>query len=281
MLRGTGGSILEAAMLSELSALNRRQQGAWATGDFHRVGVAQVVVGELLVRSLHVHAGEKVLDVAGGAGNTALAAARRWAEATCADYVPALLERAETRANAEGLPLTTMVADAQDLPFPDASFDVVTSTFGAMFAPDQQQTARELLRVLRPGGQLGMANWTPEGWAGRQFGLAATYAPPPPGLRPPSAWGTEQRLGELFGDGVSNLSVERRYADITHHDAESLFEWFRTWFGPVATMYASLEEGPREQFARDWIALAQECNVAVDGTCEIPTEYLEVITVKA
>lgn len=268
-------------MLSELSALTRRQQGAWATGDFHRVGVAQVVVGELLVRSLHVHAGEKVLDVAGGAGNTALAAARRWAEATCTDYVPALLERAETRANAEGLPLTTMVADAQDLPFPDASFDVVTSTFGAMFAPDQHQTARELLRVLRPGGRLGMANWTPEGWAGRQFGLAATFAPPPPGLRPPSAWGTEQRLGELFGDGVSNLSVERRYADITHHDAESLFEWFRTWFGPVATMYASLEEDPREQFARDWIALAQECNVAADGTCEIPTEYLEVITVKA
>src|SRR5215470_4001781 len=186
-------------MSDDLSALTERQQRMWAAGDFHRIGVATVIVGESLVRALHVHAGERVLDVAGGAGNTALAAARRWADVTCTDYVPALLDHAAARAATEGLPLTTRPADAQQLPFPDGSFDVVTSTFGAMFAPDQHRTAAELIRVLRPGGRLGMANWTPHGWVGSNFALQSRFAPPPPGVLPPSSWGTSERLAELFG----------------------------------------------------------------------------------
>jgi ubiquinone/menaquinone biosynthesis C-methylase UbiE len=150
----------------DVEKITEHQQKMWATGDFHRFGVGMVVVGEMLVRSLRVHAGERVLDVAGGAGNTALAAARRWADVICTDYVPELLERAKRRAEAEGLPLRAQIADAQQLPFDDATFDVVTSTFGAMFAPDHVRTASELLRVLRGGGRLGMANWTPRSWMG-------------------------------------------------------------------------------------------------------------------
>lgn len=253
----------------------------WSTGDFHRIGVSQLVVGELLVRSLQVHPQEKVLDVAGGAGNTALAAARRWADVLCTDYVPDLLERAQRRAEAEGLPLRIQVADAQRLPFDDGAFDVVTSTFGAMFAPDQSRTASELLRVLRRGGRLGMANWTPQSWVGSQFSLQAQFLPPPPGLVPPSTWGTEERLRELFSDGVSALETSRRYADICHHDTTSLFELFREWFGPIATVWRTLEEPDRGQFRDGWISLADKFNVAQDGTCVIPSEYLEVVAVKA
>jgi SAM-dependent methyltransferase len=265
----------------DLSKITERQQKIWSTGDFHRIGVAQVVVGETLVRSLHVHAGERVLDVAGGAGNTALAAARRSADVICSDYVPELLHRAQQRAEAEGLPLRTEVADAQQLPFDDGTFDVVTSTFGAMFAPDQARTASELLRVLRGGGRLGMANWTPQSWVGSHFGLHAKFLPPPPGLLAPSLWGTEHRLRELFGDRVSTLQIRREHADFCHSDTDALFELFRDWFGPVSTTWQLLSEPQREQYRESWVTLAEKFNVARDGTCEIPSEYLEVVAVKA
>jgi SAM-dependent methyltransferase len=268
-------------MSADVGKITEQQQKMWSAGDFHRVGVSQLVVGEMLVRSLHVHAGERVLDVAGGAGNTALAAARRWADAVCSDYVPELLERAQVRAEAECLPLRTRVADAQQLPFDDGAFDVVTSTFGAMFAPDQSRTASELLRVLRVGGRLGMANWTPAGWVGAQFAMLAGFRPPPAGLVPPSAWGTEERLRELFGDRVSVLETTRRHTDICYHDTAGLYELFRTWFGPLNTLWQSLDEPRREELRDRWIALAEDFNVARDGTCEIPAEYLEVIAVKA
>ncbi len=267
-------------MSTDLDKITERQQKMWSTGDFHRIGVGQLVVGEMLVRSLHVHAGEKVLDVAGGAGNTALAAARRRAEVVCADYVPDLLQRAQERAAAEGLPLRIQVADAQQLPFADGTFDVVTSTFGAMFAPDQLRTASELLRVLRAGGRLGMANWTPQGWIGSQFDLVAQFLPPPPALGPPSTWGTEERLRELFGDRVS-LETTRRYTDFCHHDTTALFELYREWFGPVSTVWHTLEEPHRGQFRDGWISLADKFNVARDGTCEIPSQYLEAVAIKA
>jgi ubiquinone/menaquinone biosynthesis C-methylase UbiE len=265
---------------TEFGKITEQQQKMWSTGDFHRIGVAQVVVGEMLVRSLHVHAGEKVLDVAGGAGNTALAAARRGAEVICTDYVPELLQRAQQRAEAEGLPLRTQAADAQQLPFDDGAFDVVTSTFGAMFAPDQTQTASELLRVLRGGGRLGMANWTPQSWVGSLFGIQAKYLPLPPGLVAPSAWGTQERLRELFGDRVSALEIRREHADFCYPDTAALFEVYRDWFGPVSTTWQMLSAAQREQYRESWIALADKCNIAQDGTCEIPSDYLEVVAVK-
>jgi ubiquinone/menaquinone biosynthesis C-methylase UbiE len=259
--------------------VTQRQQAMWSTGDFHRIGVTQVVVGELLVRALHVHAGERVLDVAGGAGNTALAAARRWADVTCTDYVPDLLGHAATRASAEGLPLRTGVADAQALPFPDGSFDVVTSTFGAMFAPDQETTASELMRVLRPGGRLGMANWTPDSCVGEQFGLQARYLPPPAGVLPATRWGTREGLERLLG-GVASLQTTEQNADFVHYSTTTLFEHFRAWFGPVVTAMSRLDPDEAAAFTRDWIALADRHNIATDGTCEIPSGYLQVVAVK-
>jgi SAM-dependent methyltransferase len=266
-------------MMADFEEITRRQQSMWSKGDFHRIGVGQVVVGEFLARALHVHAGERVLDVAGGAGNTALAAARRWADVTCTDYVPDLLEHARVRAAAEGLPLRIEVADAQALPYPDGSFDVVTSTFGAMFAPDQQATAGELLRVLRPGGKLGMANWTPEGWIGSQFGLQARYLPPPPGVTPPTFWGTRAGLDELLG-GSADLEITAQHSDVVNHTTATLFELYRDWFGPVVTVLSEVGPDQAAAFTRDWIELADQHNIATDGTCEIPSPYLQVVAVK-
>jgi len=256
------------------------QQRIWAAGDFHRIGVGQVIVGERLAVALRVHSGERVLDVAGGAGNAALACARRWADVTCTDFVPELLVHAEARARAEMVPLRTEVADAQDLPYPEGLFDVVVSTFGAMFAPDQERTAHELLRVLRPGGRLGMANWTPDGWVGSMFRLIAGYRPPAPRVHPPSAWGTTQRLDELLGAGTSSMKVRERTQEFVHHSAPALFDLFVEFFGPSATLWPTLDSERQGAFRSDWIALAERFNVAGDGTLCIPATYLEVVAVK-
>jgi SAM-dependent methyltransferase len=269
-------------MASEFTEVTARQQRMWATGDFQRIGVQQVIVGEMLVRTLHVHPNERVLDVAGGAGNTAIAAARRGADAVCTDYVPDLLTAAAARAEVEDLPLSVQVADAQALPFPDAAFDVVTSTFGAMFAPDQPRTAAEILRVLRPGGRLGMANWTPDSWVGHQFALSARHRPggPPPGVPVPTVWGTREGLRSLLADGCGAIDVREEYVDFMAPSTAELFELFRDWFGPVATVWAALDDSGRTAYEREWIELADRFNAATDGTCEIPGAYLEVVAVR-
>jgi len=255
----------------DFAELTARQQQMWATGDFHRIGVAQIGVGERLVRSLGVRAGQRVLDVAAGAGNTALAAARRFANVTATDYVPDLLERADHRAEAEGLTLVTEVADAQDLPFEAGSFDVVTSTFGAMFAPDQEKTA---------GGKVGMANWTPDGFVGQMFALGAKYNPPPPGVRPPSRWGTEAGLAELFGSRGVDVQIRTRHAEFVYPSPEFTLDYYRTWFGPTATAFASLDEEAQEQMAADLLALYAANNTVDDGTVLIAAPYLEVVATK-
>jgi ubiquinone/menaquinone biosynthesis C-methylase UbiE len=265
--------------MDDLSAVTADQQRMWASGDFHRIGVAQVGVGERLCRSLAVRAGERVLDVAAGAGNTALAAARRFADVTATDYVPDLLGRAQARAEVEGLPLKVEVADAQKLPYPDAAYDVVTSTFGAMFAPDQARTADELLRVLRPGGRLGMANWTPDGFVGEMFALTARYAGTT-GLAPPTRWGTADGLTELLEDRGARLAVRRRYSDFVYPSAEFMVEYWRSWFGPTATTYAALDTEAQQRFTDDLVALYAAHNTVDDGTILMPSPYLEVVATK-
>ncbi len=268
-------------MSTDLSAITTFQQGMWATGDFHRIGVTQVVVGELLVRALDVRANERVLDVASGAGNTALAAARRFADVLASDYVPALLVHATERARAEGLPLRTEVADAQALPYADGSFDVVTSTFGVMFAPDQQRAADELLRVLRPGGRLGLACWTPTGMVGQQFAVGARHVPPPPGLLPPVRWGTREGLDALLGDRVQDVRIVEQSTDFVYPSAEFMLEWFRTWFGPTAMQFSVLDPAGQAAYAEDLLALWNDANEATDGTVLGRSTYLEIVATRS
>lgn len=265
----------------DFAAVTDRQQAMWATGDFHRIGVMHVGVGERLMRSLQVRAGERVLDVAAGSGNAALAAARRFADVLATDYVPDLLGHAAERAQAEGLPLETAVADVQDLPYPEGTFDVVISTFGAMFAPDQERAAGEMIRVLKPGGRLGMANWTPDGMIGEMFALGARYLPPPEGVRPPSRWGTEEGLNELLGDSVSDVAIRTRTSDFVYPSIEFMLEYYKQWFGPTATILASLDVAGQTAFLDDLAACFSRHNIARDGTVLSRGAYLEVVATKA
>jgi 2-polyprenyl-3-methyl-5-hydroxy-6-metoxy-1,4-benzoquinol methylase len=267
-----------------LTQLTERARNVWSTGDFARIGARLVLVGELLCRSVDIHPGERVLDVAAGSGNAAISAARRGARVTASDFVDSLLAVAQARAEIEGLPLATAVADAQELPFEDASFDVVLSTFGAMFAPDQQRAADELVRVCRPGGRIGMANWSPGGLMCRNGAVIAKHVPPASaaaGLRRPVEWGTEARLRELFGERVSALRSERRAVDICADSAHDLVAFNRTWFGPARTAFAQLDEEGQTRLAADLTVELERFNRATDGTLVAEAEYLEVIAVRA
>jgi SAM-dependent methyltransferase len=218
--------VLSAA--PDLAAIKRRQQQTWAAGDYAVVGSTLAIMAEQLCEAVDLHAGERVLDVATGTGNAAIAAARRFGEATGVDYVPAVLARGRERAAAEGVRVAFAEGDAENLPFPDASFDVVLSTLGVMFAPDQETSAGELLRVARPGGRIGLANWTPDGFIGELFRVTGRHVPPPSGLRSPTLWGTEQRLRELFGDGVMSMRTERRRFVFRSRSVAHWLEVFRT-----------------------------------------------------
>ena len=195
------GNVVETLAVENqpLDAVKQKQQAAWASGDYSIIGVTLQIVGETLCEALNLQAGERVLDVAAGNGNATLAAARRGAKVTALDYVPALLDRARERAAADRLSVQFQEGDAENIPFGDWSFDVVLSTFGVMFSPNQERAAQELVRVCAPNGKIGMANWTPEGFVGQLFKTIGKYVPPMPGVKSPALWGTRQRLAELFG----------------------------------------------------------------------------------
>jgi SAM-dependent methyltransferase len=265
----------------DFAAIKLRQQAAWSAGDFAVIGTTLAITGERLVEAVDLQAGEAVLDVACGNGNASLAAARRWAEVTGIDYVPALIERARERAAAEQLPITLQVGDAEELPFPDASFDVVLSTYGVMFAPRQEQAAAELLRVCRPGGRIGLANWTPDGFVGQIFRVIGRYIPPPAGLASPMLWGDEQRLQELLGPGVSELHIRRRDFIFRYHSAEHWLHVFRTYYGPMERAFATLPADGQAALAADLIDLAQRFNRAGQAAFAAPGEYLEVVAHRA
>jgi ubiquinone/menaquinone biosynthesis C-methylase UbiE len=261
---------------ADLQALKGRQKAAWSSGDYARIGTTLQIVGEQLCEALDVRAGQRVLDVAAGNGNVALAAARRGCEVTAADYVPALLERARRRAEADGLPLNIREADAEALPFDDASFDVVVSTFGVMFTPDQDRAAAELLRVCRPGGKIGLANWTPDGLIGQLFKTIGKHLPPPAGARSPALWGTRERLAQLFERHASVHSAQRHFV----FRAQSSLHWlefFRTYYGPLLKAFAALEPQAQDALARDIVALLDRFNRSGDSTLVAPSEYLEVV----
>ncbi len=265
----------------DLGALKARQRVAWSSGDYAVIGTRLQVVGEDLCEALDLRGGEKVLDVAAGNGNASLAAARRWCEVTATDYVPALLDRARARADADGLDLEFREADAEDLPFDDASFDVVMSTFGVMFTPDQESAAREMLRVCRPGGRIGLANWTPEGFIGQLFKTVGKFLPPPPDARSPALWGTRARLEELFGEQATDIVATPRHYVFRFRSPQHWIDVFRTFYGPVLKTFAALEPAQRDAFEVELRQLIARFNRAYDGTAAIAGEYLEVVITRA
>jgi SAM-dependent methyltransferase len=268
----------------DYQAITAAQQKVWSAGDFARVGMMLQPVSENLCEAADVLPGEDVLDVACGSGNTAIAAARRFAKVTGLDYVPELLDHARARAKAELIEDATWVeGDAQQMPFADKSFDVVMSTFGVMFAPDQQRAADELLRVTRPGGRIALASWTPDGMIGEMFMIVAKHAPPPFKIDPPILWGTEERLRELFDDGISDMRAERGHWVQRFPSPEWGLEYMTKWFGPTKMAFARLGEDPAAQkaLADDLVELARRHNMAGDAAVVAPAAYLEVVATRA
>ena len=266
--------------MPDLVAIKDRQQQTWASGDWAMIAWVTVMVGELLCEAIDLHAGQQVLDVATGSGNTALAAARRWGKVTGIDYVPASLEHGRALAAVERLSVTFCEGDAERIPFPDASFDVVLSTFGAQFAPDQEQTARELLRVCRPGGKIGLANLTPESFSGSMAQAMGQYLSRSPGLRSPFLWGTEERLQELLGEGVASLQVTPRTVVFRYRSAQHWLEVWRAYFGPLRQAFARLDAPGQEALAGDLVALVHRMNRSGDETMVVPNAYLEVVATR-
>jgi SAM-dependent methyltransferase len=267
---------------ANLAAVKQSQQRTWSEGDFAMVATIHQGVSENLCEAVDVSPGERVLDVACGSGNTAIAAARRFTEVVGVDYVPALLDRGRQRAAAEQLQIAFREGDVEALPFPDAGFDVVLSTFGAMFAPDQRKAAAELLRVCRPGGRIGMTNWTPDGFTGQMFKIVASHAPPPTGIDPPPLWGIEDRVRELFGDEISSLRVEERQAIWRFRSPEHWVEYFRTYFGPTKVAFARVGPEGKHALADDLLALIDRFNRAGPGEAMVcPSTFLEVIATRA
>jgi SAM-dependent methyltransferase len=268
------------ATTPDLAAVKQRQQAAWASGDFHAVAARIVLVAEQLCDSADLHAGWRVLDVATGSANAAIAAARLGCEVVGVDYVPSLLARGSRRVTAEGLDVALLEGDAEALPFPDRSFDAVISVFGSMFAPDHAKAASELLRVCRRGGTIALASWTPEGFIGQLFRTVAGHVTPPRGVASPMLWGTEDHLRELFGDGIASLEVSERTFTFRFRSAEEFVEFFRMWYGPTLKAFAALEGDARSALAADLVALASRFDrLESDDAIAIPATYAEAVAI--
>ncbi len=261
----------------DFAALKSRQQAAWASGDYAVIGTTLQIVGEMLAEACDLRWDEDVLDVAAGNGNATMAAARRGCRVVSTDYVPALLDRGANRAQAEGLDVKFDVADAEALPFADASFDAVLSTFGVMFSPDHARAASELARVCRPGGRIGLANWTPEGFVGQMFKTLGRHLPPPPGAQSPAMWGVETHLHSLFGDYAATINVTRRMFNFRYRSAAHFIDVFRTWYGPVHKAFAALPDDKAAALEHDLTQLLNGMNLAGGRSLMVPSEYLEVV----
>jgi len=267
----------QGAASPDYAAIKQRQQATWAAGDYAIIGTTLQIVGERLCEAIDLKAGERVVDVAAGNGNATLAAARRFAQVTSTDYVGALLDRGKQRAAAERLPVTFQVADAEALPFADASFDVALSTFGIMFTPDQETAVGEITRVVRPGGRIGFANWTPEGFIGQLFAIIGRHLPPPSGIKSPATWGSEARLAELFPK--DDVKTTRQHFNFRYASAEHWLETFRAYYGPMNRAFAALDAGKQDALQSDVLALLRRTNRGGDALV-VPSEYLEVVVTR-
>jgi SAM-dependent methyltransferase len=264
----------------DFTAIKQRQQATWASGDYAAIGTTLQIVGETLTEAADVRAGQAVLDVAAGNGNASLAAARRHAVVTSTDYVQSLLDKGRARAEAEGLPMQFQLADAEALPFANETFDVVLSTFGVMFTPDHRRAASEMLRVLRPGGRIALANWTPGGFIGRLFMVIGAHVSPAAGVQPPSLWGTEPHIVELFGAQAAQIRCERRLFNFRYRSAAHWVQVFRDLYGPTHKAFATLDTAGALSLEQAITTLLDELNVAAPDSLVVPSEYLEVVTTK-
>jgi SAM-dependent methyltransferase len=269
-------SVTSVIPASGLEAVKARQQTMWASGDYAVIGTTLQIVGEQLNEAADVCAGERVLDVAAGNGNATLAAARRFARVTSTDYVGALLDRGRRRAEADGLDVTFEVADVEALPYADASYDVVLSTFGVMFAPDHVRSARELMRVCRPGGRIALACWTPEGFLGEVFKIVAAHVPPPAGVQSPLLWGAPAHIDSLL-EFAASIACARRSYTFRYLSAEHFVDVFRAFYGPVHKAFAALDGARQDAFEADLLALLRRVNRAGASSLVIPAEYLETV----
>ena len=273
-------NVQTSAPVVDLATIKGRQKVAWGSGDYAVIGNTLQIVGENLCEAVDLRSTQRVLDVAAGSGNATLAAARRFAEVVSTDYVASLLDQARERAKADRLPVTFQEADAEALPFDDASFDVVLSTFGVMFTRNQEQAAAELLRVCRKDGKIGLANWTPESFIGQLFKTIGKYVPPAPGVRSPALWGNTAHLEGLFGAKANVAATSRNFA-FRYKSARHWIDTFRTYYGPVHKTFAALDAAHQDALDKDLLALLGKFNSAAkDGSLVVASEYLEVIVTK-
>ena len=281
MLSAKGNTMLDlskttsAAAAPDFAAIKKRQQATWSAGDYAVVGITLQLVGERLCEAVDLRADERVIDVAAGNGNATLAAARQFAEVTSTDYVEALLERGKQRAAAECLPVTFKQADAEALPFADGCFDVALSTFGVMFAPNQETAATELSRVVRKGGRIGLANWTPDGFIGQLFKIIGKHVAPPAGIKSPALWGTEGRLGELFRG--HQVKTSKQIFSFRYRSPRHWLEIFKTYYGPTNRAFAALDSAGQGALEAEIIELLERMNRGGNDTLIVPSEYLEVV----
>lgn len=260
----------------DYSAIKTKQNAAWSSGDYAKIGTTLQITGEKLAEAAEPVPGSKVLDVAGGNGNATLAFARRCCAVTSTDYVQSLLDDARVRAEAEGFDVFFQTADAEELPFDDASFDIVTSTFGVMFTPNQKQAASELVRVCRPGGKIALANWTPESFIGALFKTLGKYVPPPAGILSPALWGNKEWVEETFS-AAGSISMTMENFNFRYMSAEHFVDFFRTFYGPVHKAFLAVGEDGQEALADDIMKTIAQFNVATDGSMIVPSEYAQIV----
>lgn len=265
----------------DYTAIKSKQNAAWSSGDYKRIGVTLQITGEALAETAGLAAGSKVLDVAAGNGNATLAFARRWCAVTSTDYVASLLEAGQRRADAEGLSAKFRVADAEDLPFADGAFDGVVSTFGVMFTPDQKRSASEMVRVCRSGGKIAMANWTPDGFIGALFRTMGKHVPPPSGTKSPALWGDRRWIGETFAHAAGSISTTIKHFNFRYASPQQFIDFFRTYYGPMHKAFAAVGAEGEQALTDDLLALIDGYNAATDGSMLVPSDYAEIIVERA
>lgn len=263
-----------------LEEIKARQQMMWGSGDYGKIAWITVPLADVLADAIEVKPGSTVLDVATGTGHVALAMARRFCDTIGVDYVASLLETARKRAATEGLNVEFKEGDAENLPFEDDRFDYVVSNIGAMFAPNQEKTASELIRVCKPGGTIGMVNWTPSGYIGELFKTIGKHVPPPAELKPAALWGTEDRVRELFGDAVATLTFKQGSLRQNYLSPEHFAEFFVSNYGPTLKASETLDEQARQAFMDDLVELARRFNKYGDEACSVDADYTVVIATK-